>query len=807
MGHFVPDLIQDLKYAFRTIRWNPGFLAVVVLSVAIGVAANTTIFSIANAVLFGALPVREPDRLVNLANDQQGSSFSYPNYLDLRRCEAFEDAAAHFPLTPVSFNSGGAPERIWGSMVSGNYFSVLGVPMSHGRGIQPEEDQHRDAVIVLSDALWKRRFAADPAVVGRTIIMNNRPWRVVGVAAPGFHGSDRMLIAEFWAPLSMQDILLPEMTREEPLTARNSQWLFLEARLKPGVSRTQAAAAVNVVNAQLDETYRKTERKSKIILEPAGKLPGDISSGAGGIMAGLMIVVALVLVIACANVANLLLARAAGRQREIALRLAVGAGRRRLIRQLLTETLLLSTLGAAAGFLLSFWTTASISRVELPIPIPIDIHFAPDLRVFLFTAGLSILTGILFGLVPAIRATRPDLVDAMKTGDIQIAGFRRFGMRNALVVTQVTFSLVLLISAGLFLRSLGKASSIELGMRTGPVLSVAFDPNQHSSSPERIAQLLDQVRQRVAALPGVHSVSYVNFVPLSVIGEHNRFQAGDSEKVPSVVFHIGSGYFETMGIPVLAGRDFGHEGKAPVAIVNRAMAEKLFPGQSPLGLQIRNERATYEVVGVVANSKLSSLGEGDRACVYTALDQNLNHIMSLSGVALVANAANPAGTIEAVRREILTIDPNLALFNSLTMRDQVEKAMLLPRLMATLFTVFGIAGLLLAVVGLYGVMSFSVGRRTKEIGIRMALGAERSRIVKMITIQGLVLTSVGVGAGVGLSLAASRFAESFLFGVSPRDVVTFIGVPLALGAVGFVASFLPARRAAKLDPMTALRYE
>jgi predicted permease len=344
-------------------------------------------------------------------------------------------------------------------------------------------------------------------------------------------------------------------------------------------------------------------------------------------------------------------------------------------------------------------------------------------------------------------------------------------------------------------------------MRTGPVLSVAFDPNQHSSSPERIAQLLNQVRQRVAALPGISAVSYVDFVPLSVIGAHSRFQTGDSEKVPSTFFQIASGYFETMGIPVLAGRDFGHEGKAPVAIVNRAMAEKLFPGQSPLGLQIRDERGTYEVVGVVGNSKQSSIGEGDRPSVYIALDQNLNRIMSITGVALVAKSANPTQSIDAVRREIQALDPNLAVYNALTMRDQAEKAMLLPRLTATLFTVFGVAGLLLAVVGLYGVMSFSVGRRTKEIGIRMALGAERSRILVMVTRQGLALTGAGVVVGLALAFATSKFAEGFLYGVSSRDPVTFIGVPLVLGTVGFVASFLPARRAAKLDPMTALRYE
>src|SRR5579872_1490388 len=692
MSHFVPDLFQDVKYALRTIRRSPGFLAVVVLSIAIGVAANATIFSIANAVLFGALPVHEADRLVNLSNDPRGTEFSYADFEDLARCEAFEGVAASFPLAPVSFNAGGSPERIWGGLVSGNYSGVMGVPMSLGRGILPEEDQHRDAVVVLSHALWKRRFGGDPQVVGRTITMNNGPWRVVGVAAPGFVGSTRMLVDEFWAPLSMHESLVPEITRTEPLMSRDSQWLFLDARLKPGVSRSQAIAAADVINARMDPLHQD-RHASKILLEASGKLPGELNSGVQGLFAGLMIVVGMVLAIACANVANLLLGRAVGRQKEIAMRLAVGASRGRLVRQLLTESVLLSSIGAAAGFLLSFWSTAAIARVELPIPIPVDMRFAPDFRVLAFTAGVALIAGVLFGLAPAMRATRPDLADAMKGGDVAIGAFRRFGLRSALVVTQVTFSLVLLTSATLFLRSLGRASSMSLGMNAAPVASVGFGPNQHSSSPQRIVQLLDQVRERVSALPGVASVSYVDFVPLSVMGEGTQFQVGASEKIPGAYVKVGPRYFETMGIPLIAGRDFGREGKAQVAVINRAIAAKLFPGMNPLGRQFSDPRATYTVIGVVANSKQRRLGDEDFPCVYLSLDQNLDKIMSITGVALVAKAANPDAALDAIRREIHAVDPNLATYNALTMRDQVQKAMLLPRLMATLFSVFGVAGL------------------------------------------------------------------------------------------------------------------
>jgi predicted permease len=535
-----------------------------------------------------------------------------------------------------------------------------------------------------------------------------------------------------------------------------------------------------VINARLDAEFHKNQPQSKILLEQSGKLWGDAMRPAVGLAAGLMMVVALVLLIACANVANLLLARAASRQREIAVRLAVGAGRGRLVRQLLTESILLSLAGAAAGFLLSFWATSAVSRLDLPIPIPIELHLAPDFRVLAFTMALSLASAVLFGLSPALRATRPDLISAVKNGEMQISGFRRFGLRNALVVTQVTLSLVLLMCAGLFLRSLGRASSIDLGIEAGPVLSVAFDPNQHSASPEQRRQFLRDVKQRVAALPGIASVSYVSFLPLTVVGEQDLFVAGSAPAIHANVERVDPGYFATIGIPLLAGRDFTADSfKTTTVIVNRAFADRLFPGQNPLGQQFGGDLHQHEIVGVVANSKQRTLGEGDRPAVYLPLGDNL---MSLSGVALVAKAASPAAMIEPVRRQIQSLDPNLAVFNALTMKDQTEKAMLLPRLTAALFTIFGISGLALAIVGLYGVMSFSVSRRTREIGIRMALGAERITILAMIAWQGLGLTAVGLLAGIAISLAASRFAETLLCGVSPRDLETFLAVPLLLGA-------------------------
>ena len=814
-------LIGDVRYTFRTLSKAPGFAAVIIISIALGIAANATVFSVANGLLWGTLPVRDPVRLVVF---NEGTSLSYPDFVDYRNQtqDVFEGGVcAHFPLIPASLGISGEPARVWGQAVSGNYFSVVGVPLELGRGILPSDDEvlGRDAVVVLSHALWQRRFASDPAIVGREAVLNGRRYTVVGVTAPAFIGADRGLRAEFWVPLAMAENILPDLANlgmEDLRGNRKPQWLILNARLNPGVTHAQAVAAVNVVKKRLDDTYREDEKNHRrvLTLDPAGALFGGSETPAQTLMAVLMVVVGLVLLVACANVANLLLARATSRQREIAIRLAMGAGRRRLIRQLLTESILLASGGAVAGFALAAIAARAISRFQLPLPFPIVFDFNVDLRVLVFTAGLAVLTGVLFGLAPALRATRPDLVGALKNESPGFGRIRRFGLRNALVVVQVALSLVLLAGAGLFLRSLQNASSIDLGMKPDHVLLMSFDPKLHNYSRERTRQFLSTLRERVAALPGVRSVSFVDSLPLSIGGADFDFKAANGagrkpQTVDADIYRVGSGFFATLGIPLLRGRDFNRRtDDEHVAIINETMARHLFGDEEPLGRQMVSDKISYTVIGLAGNSKSRTLGEKPANCAYLFLEAAPEKAMSFFGISLaVKTSVDPRGLIRPARAEIAALDPNLAVFNTETMQEHVDKSLLLPRLSALLLGVFGAIGLTLAAIGLYGVMSYSVRRRTREIGIRMALGARPGKVLGMVLFQGLAVTAAGLAIGLALAVALGRFAASLLYGISGTDLVTFLAVPGVLLATALAAILFPARRAARVEPSTALRYE
>jgi predicted permease len=803
----------------RSFRRQRGFTAAVIVSIALGIAANATVFSLVNGLLLGALPVREPARLL-VFND--GRSTSYPDYADYRdqTSGVFEGVGAHFPFVPASVGGRGEPERIFGQLVSGNWFSVAGVTPALGRGILPGEDKvpGRDAVIVLGDSLWRRRFAADPSIVGRPILVNGQPFTVIGVTPRGFRGTDRGIVPEFWAPIAMNRQLMPDLagsTGKEITAERNNQWLSILGRLRPGVTRTQALAAVTVIKNRIDETWHKDEkhrRNRPATLSTAGGLNPELGRFAIGTVVVLTVVTGLVLLIACANVANLLLSRAAARQAEIGIRMAIGAGRGRLVRQLLTESVLLAVAGAAAGFLLSFAAGRAISRFELPLPLPIGFDFTPDARVLAFTAALALATAALFGLVPALRATRTDLAAALKPGIAGFGGAGRFGGRNLLVVVQVSLSLVLLIGAGLFLRSLQNASSIDLGMRPDNVLLMAVDPKLHHYSPERTRQFLDQLRGRVGATSGVRSVAFLDSVPLSIGGTSFDFEndgaQGGAVTLNADVYMVGSRFFETMGIPLVRGRDFTHSDPAGVAILNETMAARIFPNQDPIGRRLLAQKTAYTVVGIARNSKSRTLGEKPALCAYLFLEAAPEKVFSFYGISIaVKTAGNPRTLVRAVRNEIAALDPTLAVFNTETMREHVDKSYFAPRLCATLLGIFGAAGLTLAGIGLYGLMSYSVGRRTREIGIRMALGARARTVLAMVLRQGLALAAAGMAIGLGVAYALSRFAASLLYGVSATDRVTFLAVPAVLFAVALVAVALPARRAALTDPMAAVRHE
>ena len=529
----------------------------------------------------------------------------------------------------------------------------------------------------------------------------------------------------------------------------------------------------------------------------------------------LMVVVGLVLLIACANVANLLMAKAVERRQEIGIRLALGAGRGRLVRQLLTESVLLSAIGAAFGFGLAWLAARALSNFRLPIQVPFALDFTPDLRVLAFTAALAVATGILFGLAPALMATRTDLVSALKRAQMGVGVFRRFGLRNLLVGLQVTFSAVLLIAAGLFVRSLGIAASMDLGIRPDHVLLMAVDPKTAGYSTERLRDFLRQLETRVTALPGVRSVAVSNLLPLSLAQNSEGFRdvsAKENKQTEADIFSVTPGYFETVGIPLLRGRNFSAESdlNKSVAIISRIMARRMFGDRDPIGRAISSGKdKNYEIVGVSGDSKSVSLGEETKANAYTYLPRNASEdVLSLLGMTiLVRTAGDPAALTRPVREEILKLDPTLAVFNVDTMSQHVSRAFLVPRLCATLFGIFGLLGLTLAGVGLFGVVGYSVRSRTREIGIRMALGARPAAVVRLVLGQALGIVGLGMAIGLGISWGLSRFTASLLYGLSATDVVTFTAVPLVLLATALAAVVLPARRAAAINPMDALRLE
>ena len=811
-------LWQDIRYALRQLRKNPGFTAVVVISIALGIAANATVFSVANGLLWGVLPVQDPGRMVMFS---EGKSSSYPDYIDYsdQTKDVFVGGiAAHFPLIPASFGGTGEPERVWGSVVSGNYFSILGVNMTLGRPILPEEDRvmGRDHVVVLSHSLWQRHFGADMGILGRGVVLNGQPYTVVGVAPSGFYGTERGLVSDFWVPLAVAEEIMPAMATDGGgRNNRGHNWLLLDARLKPGVSRAQAMAAVNVVKKRIDDTYHKDEQQhDPVTLQTAGGLIAGSVTPAFTLMAVLMVVVGLVLMVACANVANLLLARAAGRQKEMATRMALGASRRHLVRQLLTESFLLALCGAGVGFLLASGAARVISSFQLPLPIPVVFDFNVDMRVAAFTAGLSLMTALLSGLAPALRATRPDLLEALKDGSAVSGHAGRSGLRNTLVVVQVALSLVLLMTAGLFLRSLGNASSINIGMKPNNILVMAVDPQIQNYSREKSALFLLQLRDRVSALPGVRSVSFVDTLPLSIGGTSDGFNVDASQSIPAQqvnadVYTVDSGYFQTLGIPLLRGHDFiPRSNDKNTIIINQTMADRLFPNQDPIGHVMRQGNSSYTVIGIAQNSKSRTLGEGPVNCAYRLFEAAPENHASFFGISiLVKTSVNPEQLARPVHEQIAALDPNMAIFNTETMQEHVNKSLLLPQISALLLGIFGAVGLTLAAIGLYGVMSYSVRRRTHEIGIRMALGAKPGEVLAMVLRQGLALIGIGLAIGMAIAIAAGHLAAKLLYGISGTDHITFLSVPVVLVAASLMAIVIPARRAAKVDPMVALRYE
>jgi macrolide transport system ATP-binding/permease protein len=820
-------LWQDLRYGVRMMVKQPGFTLIAVLTLALGIGANGVIFSLVNALLLRPLPVDRPQELAAVfTSDFSSGDFggsSYPDYADFRaRNQSFAGLVSYQPQ-PLSLNIDGTNERAFGEIVSGNYFTVLGLKPTLGRGFLPEEEQKPGAapVAVISHKLWQTRFGGDPATVGRSVKLNGQPFTIVGVAPENYAGLIRGIAVDWWVPAMMVDQLVPGSRN---LTERGNRGLLIMGRLKPGVTVTQAQAEFNNIAAQLYkewpqqwENIRRQGRSISLVPESEARVMPGLRTPLVIFTALLMTVVGLVLLIACANVANLLLARAAARRKEIAIRLSLGAGRGRLIRQLLTESVLLALLGGSAGLALAVWGADLLMAFKPPTPIPIEINLHGDWRVFGFMFGLSLLTGIVFGLVPALAASRPDVTASLK--DNSGAGSGRGRLRGALVVVQVALSLLLLICAGLFLRSLRNASAIDPGFDADNLLAMTMDLEQQGYDEARGKQFNAQLLDRVRALPGVVSASLTDSLPLGLDGarrgitiEGYSAQPGESTELHSST--VAPGYFETLRIPLLQGRTFETQDRpeAPgVVLINEAFARRYWPGQPPLGKRIQmgavregtNNAPHLTVVGVVKDGKYTSLGEEATPFFYLNLAQRY----ASSPTLIVRTNGNPTDLLATVRNEVTTLDKSLPLFDVKTMRQHLGIALLPARLAGSVLGVFGLVALLLAAAGIYGVMAYAVAQRTREIGIRMALGADSLAVLRLVVQQGMTLVLIGLAIGLAAAFALTHLLKSLLFGVSTVDPVTFAGIALLLTLVALLACWIPARRATKVDPMIALRCE
>jgi predicted permease len=807
--------LRDLAYGFRTLAKHRGATAIAILSIGLGIGANATIFSMVSRFVLRPAPVGDPATLLALHTTHDGdeccNSFSTPTYIDVRdQAKSFSGVAAFDELIPASIGGSGEPERVWGQAVTSNYFTVLQLPMAVGRGFVSGDDNAPE--VVLTAGLWQRRFNSDPNIAGKTVTLSGHLFTIVGVTSPAFHGVDQILNTEFWVPLGNAGALAPNLDNQ---SSRNFHWLNVVARLNAGITRKQAAAELSTLALRFGKTYPTTDKGGGFVFEQAGSLPPRDRGTALIFLAALSVVVLLVLSIAGANVANLLFAQAASRQRDMAVRLALGATRGRLQRQMLIESLLLGLGGGAFGFMLSLWSTHALSALHIPAPVPLDLSVRVDWRVLLYSFALSAVSGLLLGIAPAWAASRPRLANALKGEDALARPGRRISLRNFLVVAQIAMSVVLLCVTGLFLRSLQTAAAINIGFRSQNLLLMSVDPRVHGYTPERTVAFLTQLQQRVAALPGVQSAVATDVAPLNGGHRSDGFKAdlapsSETSDGMTELYMVTPGYFETIGTPRIAGIDFGDEtAMGPKkAIVNQAFVQHIFGGQNPIGQTASGGGVTYQIIGIVGNVKSRTLGEDTRPVLYRSLKQTVATDPSFLGYTLVVHTAgNPSTIEESVRRQIYALDPAMAIYNEETMEEHVRTAYFLPRLAATLFGTFGFIGLVLASVGLYGVMSYAVTRRTREIGIRMAMGAQPGTVERLVLRQGMVLTLIAMALGWPAAWMLSKLASSFLYGIQPHDAVTFTLVPPFLAVIALAACYIPARRAASIDPMKALRTE
>ena len=808
-------IVQDVRYGLRQLFKRPGFAALAIISMALGIGANTSIFSLVDTVLLRPLPVHEPSRLAVLYGTlHEGADVtlqSYLNYKDYRDRTTTLSGLALYRLVVTSLSNNGKNDRAWGYLVTHNYFDVVGVQPFLGRAFTAEEDAApgQNPVAILSYGAWERRFGSDRTVVGKTVQFNGKPYTIVGVMPKGFIGTEVAYAPEMFIPMMMLADIEPGA---QGLERRTSDNMFCIGRLKAGVTFAQAQAELLNITAQLGKDHPENAGRGLFLMKPGLFLP-EIRNAVFGFTAILFAVGALVLLLACVNLANLLLARATERRKEIAVRLAVGASRRRLVRQLITESLLISLAGGVAGVGLAALINHAVRSLQLPTDISLVFDLRTDWRVLAFTLLLSIATGIFFSLIPALQSSKPQLVPALKD-ESSMAGFRRSRLRNGLVVVQVSLSLVMLISAGLIVRGLQAAQKVRPGFTPENRVALSFDVTLQGYDETRGRAFYNQVLERARTVPQVELAAFTDNLPLGlnynssgVYIEGAEFTSVSNFPI-AVPYSTSPGYFDVMGIP-LRGRDFQMEEnkkESRVAIVNETFARRFYPGQDAIGKRFNFRGPNdpfWEIVGVVPDGKYNSLGENAKPAVYTPFFRDFG-----GAVALIAKTrGDPHAALTALRNEVQKLDPALTLYSMKTLTEHMGTSLFPARMAAIALGSLGVLALILAAVGIYGVMSHVVAGRTREIGLRMAIGAQRADVRRLILRQGMFLAVVGSVVGLVIAFGGARMMKSLLYGVSASDPFTFVLVAVLLQSVALFACWIPARRATHVDPMVALRAE
>jgi predicted permease len=817
---------KDIQYAFRTLLKNPGFAIIAIVTLALGMAANTTIFSVINGLLLRPMPVPHPDQITVLALQQAGTpglqTFSYPDFLDLRsQSDAIGDLFA-YRVSLAGLNVDNKGDHCIISRVSNNYFSVLGISPAAGRLILPTEGvtPGSDPIVVLGYSYWQKRFAGDPDVIGKHVEMNGHPATIVGITPKGFYGTYAMLNMEAYVPLSATFTEEFGTPVNDMWTKRELRTLNVLGRLKPGVNLKQAQASLDVVAKRIGEQHPDTDKDISVRAYPEklARPEPDDDNTLPTIAFIFISLSSLVLLVACFNVANVLLVRATVRQREMAIRAALGAGRTRLVRQYLTESLLLAFLGGGGGLLLASWASGFLSSLSLGTSLPVQLDFRPDGRVYLYAFAAVLLTGLIVGIVPALRIARTDVSSILHEGGRGSSdGPRRQYARNTLVAAQVAGSLVLLIVAGLFMRSLGKAQNINLGFDPDQVLNLSTDVNGLGYSEARGREFYRDLETRIRALPGVVSEAQAFTVPLGYISEDVPVSipghpVEPGKQPPGIEDNsVTPGYFNTLRMPLLRGRDFTEaDGPTapPVAVISEAMAKKFWPSEDALGKRFfikDNSAKPIEVIGVIQDAKYRDITEEPRPIFYQPLAQNYMSMRTIH----VRTSVPPESLAVQIQEQISELAPGLAVSEVQDMRHALQGAngFLFYSFGAQLTAVLGLLGLILAVVGIYSVVSYAAAQRTQEIGIRIAMGASPGDILRMVLRQGLSVVGIGLALGLVISLAGTRLLSGLVVGVKPSDPITFIVVVLLLTGIALLACWIPARRATRIDPLVALRYE